>query len=271
MPAAVRTLRDAIAAAAHELESAGCDTPRLDAELLAAHALGAGRERVHLDGGEALDGATARRFAALVARRAAREPVAYIAGRRAFHGIELEVDRRVLVPRPETELLVDLALELPHGAWVHDSGTGSGAVALAVAARRPDLRVTASDVSTDALAVARENARRLGLAVELLEGEGVPPRAAAADLAVANLPYVRAGEWEALAPEIRLYEPREALVSGADGLEAIRALVAGASAGAAVALEHAPDQAAAVRSLLRDARTLRDLAGRERVTAGSVP
>lgn len=271
MPAAVRTLRDAVAAAARELESAGCDTARLDAELLAAHALGVARERVHLDASESLDAAAAGRFDALVERRAAREPVAYIVGRRAFRGIKLAVDRRVLIPRPETELLVEVAIALPHGAWVHDAGTGSGAVALAIAAERGDLRVTASDVSPDALAVARENARRLGLALDLFEAAGIPPPAAGADLVVANLPYVCAGEWEALAPEIRLYEPRQALVAGADGLDAIRGLVSRARAGTAVALEHAPAQARAVGSMLRDARTMPDLAGRERVTVGAVP
>ncbi|MFL5782209.1 MAG: peptide chain release factor N(5)-glutamine methyltransferase [Thermoleophilaceae bacterium] len=268
MATAVPTLRGAVAAAAARLEAAGCDSPRLDAELLAAHALGVGRERIHLDAREPLEASAGRRFEELVARRAAREPVAYIVGRRAFRGIELAVDPRVLIPRPETELLVEVALELPAGAWVHDLGTGSGAIALALAAERPDLRVTASDVSPAALEVARSNARRLGLPVELSDGSGLP----AADLVVANLPYVADGEWDALAPEIRLYEPRIAVVAGPDGLEAIRSAVADrGAAGAAIALEHAPAQAGAVRSLLADARTLRDLAGHERVTVGRLP
>jgi release factor glutamine methyltransferase len=266
MATAVRTLRDAVAAAAAELEAAGVDSPRLDAELLAAHALGVGRERVHLDGRDPLAPAAARRFGELVARRVAREPVAYIVGRRAFRGIELAVDRRVLVPRPETELLVEVALELPEGAWVHDLGTGSGAVALAIAAERPDLRVTGSDVSADALAVARANARRLGLAVELFDG----PPPAAADLVVANLPYVTESEWEGLEPEITRYEPRAALVAGRDGLDAIREAVTMVGP-ATIALEHAPAQAAAVRSLLAEPETLRDLAGRDRVTVGRAP
>jgi len=178
----------------------------------------------------------------------------------------LAVDRRVLVPRPETELLVEVALELPRRAWVHDAGTGSGAIALAIASERPDLRVTASDSSPDALAVARQNARALGLGVELFDGPGVPAVARGADLVVANLPYVAEGEWSSLAPEIVRYEPRDALLAGADGLDAIRELLA-APVGR-VALEHAPDQAARVRSLLRNARTLQDLAGRDRVTVG---
>jgi release factor glutamine methyltransferase len=301
MATAVRTVRDAVAAATAVLEAAGCESPRLDAELLAAHALGVGRERVHLDARAPLGADAAGRLDQLVARRAAREPVAYIAGRRAFRGIELTVDRRVLIPRPETELLVEVALELSQGCGVHDAGTGSGAVALAIAAERPDLRVTASDPSGNALEVARANAGRLGLAVDFFEAPGVPAQVVGADLVVANLPYVAEGEWESLAPEITRYEPREALVSGADGLDAIRELVTGVAAVAAgrgsrrspsephslrslakrssgehraprptIALEHAPHQAAAVRSLLAEAYTLPDLAGYDRVTVGRV-
>lgn len=270
MATAVRSVRDAVLAAAAELRRAGCDAPRLDAELLVAEAAATTRERLVLDPSAALDGGADARLDALVARRAAREPLAYVLGRRAFRRLELEVDRRTLIPRPESELLVELALELPRGAWVHDAGTGSGAIALALADERPDLRVSASDPSADALAVARANAARLGLAVELWETGGLPRAAARADLVVANLPYVSEGEWDGLAPEIVRYEPREALVAGPDGLSAIRELVASAPAGARLALEHAPHQAAAVRALLAGARTERDLAGRERVTLGTV-
>jgi len=231
--------------AARRLAEAGCDTPRLDAELLL-------REGADLE------------------RRIAREPVAYILGRKGFRWIELSVDRRVLIPRPDTETLVEMALELaPDGARVHDVGTGSGAVALALKAERPDLVVSASDASADAVDVARENARRLGLEVSLAVARGLPP--GDYDLVVANLPYVREDEWDELGPEIRLYEPREALVSGADGLDAIRSLVGAAPAGTLLALEHAPAQTEGVSELLAEPRTVRDLAGRERVTAGRAP
>jgi len=234
-----------VSGAARRLADAGCDTPWLDAELLL-------------------------REGADLGRRVAREPVAYILGRKAFRWIELHVDRRVLIPRPDTETLVETALELaPRGGRVHDVGTGSGAVALAIKAERPDLVVSGSDASQGAVDVARENARRLGLDVDVATARDLPP--GHYDLVVANLPYVREDEWDGLAPEIRLYEPREALVAGRDGLDAIRALVGSVPPGTLLALEHAPAQAEAVRGLLDKSRTLRDLAGRERVTVGRAP
>jgi release factor glutamine methyltransferase len=175
-----------------------------------------------------------------------------------------------LIPRPDTETLVEVAFELaPAGARVHDVGTGSGAVALALKHERPDLSVSGSDASADAVDVARENAARLGLDVPFSVAAGLP--AGEWDLVVANLPYVREDEWAGLEPEITRYEPREALVSGADGLDAIRSLVSAAPAGTLLALEHAPDQGEAVRALLAGARTVRDLGGRERVTVGRAP
>ena len=255
-----------LAAAASALAAAGCDTPRLDAELLLAHALGTDRAGVVARD----DGPPPPAFAGYVERRARREPVAYIVGSKAFRRIELLVDRRVLIPRPETETLVEGALELlADGARVHDVGTGSGCVALALKDERPDLAVTGSDASAAAVEVARANAERLGLDVAFAVARELP--AGGFDLVTANLPYVREDEWAALAPEITTYEPRDALVAGTDGLAAIRALVAGAPAGTRLALEHAPDQAGTVRALLRTAETRRDLAGRERVTVGAVP
>ncbi len=252
-----------MAEAVARLADAGCDTPRLDAELLLADALGIDRLDLYTRDRDEPPG-----FADRVARRAAREPVAYITGRRAFRNVELAVDPRVLIPRPDTETLVEVALALlPDGARVHDVGSGSGAIALALKDERPDLVVSGSDASPDAVEVARANADRLGLEVSFAAARGLPP--GDYDLVVANLPYVREDEWDALAPEIREYEPREALVSGADGLDAIGELVAAARSGMRLALEHAPDQAAEVRALLHDASTTRDLAGRERVTVGT--
>ena len=264
---AVAPARDAVAAATDSLRAAGCETPRLDAELLVAAAAGVARLDLVADPDLGIEPAAARTLMGWVRRRARREPVAYILGRKAFRGIEVAVDSRVLVPRPETELLVEVAMELaPEGARVHDVGTGSGAIALALKDERPDLTVSASDRSPVAVEVARRNAERLGLAVEVAVGTGLP--AGEYDLVVANLPYVRDDEWEALAPEIRDYEPREALAAGAEGLDEIRALMRDAPPGTLLALEHAPGQAEAVREMLDGAETRADLAGRERVTTG---
>jgi release factor glutamine methyltransferase len=266
MPATSMTARDAVGAAVDALAAAGCDTPRLDAELLIADALGVDRGALIADRERALPPGAARTIGDRIRRRVAREPVAYILGRRGFRRIELAVDRRVLIPRPETELLVEIALELPRGASVHDVGTGSGAVALALLDERPDLRVTASDVSADAVAVARANAARLGLPLEPFAADGLP--SGDYDLVVANLPYVAEADWDRLAPEIGRYEPRRALSSGPDGLDAIRSLVVQAPPGTRVALEHGSAQGAAVRALVDAAETHRDLAGHERVTVG---
>ena len=264
---AVAPARDAIAAATDSLRAAGCETPRLDAELLVAAAAGVARLDLVADPDLGIEPAAARTLMGWVRRRARREPVAYILGYKHFRRLEVAVDSRVLVPRPETELLVEVALELaPPGARVHDVGTGSGSIALALKDERPDLTVSASDRSPVAVEVARRNAERLGLAVEVAVGTGLP--AGEYDLVVANLPYVRDDEWEALAPEIRDYEPREALAAGAEGLDEIRALMRDAPPGTLLALEHAPGQAEAVREMLDGAETRADLAGRERVTTG---
>jgi release factor glutamine methyltransferase len=260
------TVREALDAAVPAIEAAGCDTPRLDAEVLIADALGVDRAALHSDPNRAIAGAEARVISARIRRRVAREPVAYIIGRRGFRHVDLVVDSRALIPRPETELLVEVALELPEGARVHEVGTGSGAVALALLDERPDLAVSASDASPQAAQLARLNAKRLGLPLTVDVVSGLPD--GEWDLVIANLPYVRQDEWDGLPPEIRGYEPREALVSGADGLDAIRSLVADAPSGTRLALEHSPTQAEAVRALLRGAQTRRDLSGRERATVG---
>ena len=262
-------MREVLDAALPALTAAGCDTPRLDAELLVADALGADRATVVASPELPVPPAAARLLAERIRRRVGREPVAYILGRKGFRRIEVEVDVRVLIPRPDTELLVEVALALPEGARVHDVGTGSGAIALALLDERPDLVVSASDSSAAAVAVARHNAARLRLPLTVTEARGLP--AGEYDLVLANLPYVREDEWAGLEPEITRFEPPEALVAGSDGLDAIRELVTDAGAGTRLALEHAPDQAAAVRGLLDDAETRRDLAGRERVTVGRAP
>ncbi|MGI8411028.1 MAG: peptide chain release factor N(5)-glutamine methyltransferase [Solirubrobacteraceae bacterium] len=267
------SIGDALGRARAELERAGCDSPRLDAELLLSCVLGVTRARLVLDRAAVLDAEAAERFEALLSRRGAREPVAYILGRREFRRISLTVDRRVLIPRPETELLVEVGLSLRGGSRVVDVGTGSGAVALALKDERPDLDVTGTDSSVDALAVARENAHRLGLEVRFVPADLID--GTDCDAVLANLPYVADG-CAALAPEIALYEPPKALFGGADGLDLVRRLVSRlgpASSVSLVALEVGFDQAQAVSGLLRRAafdavECRRDLAGHERVIVG---
>ncbi len=263
------TARDALDAATTALEAAGCMSPRLDAELLIADALGVRREQLFLDPDMEVTPSAARVIAEHVRRRNEREPVAYILGKKGFRNLELKVDPRVLVPRPETELLVEAALDLPEGSRVHDVGTGSGAIALALLDERPDLRVTASEVSPEAADLARENAELLGLPLEVEVADGLPP--GDYDLVIANLPYVRDDRWEVLMPEINRYEPRVALTGGVDGLDAIRELMAAIPPGTRVALEHAEDQADAVREMLDDAVSYPDLSNWDRITVGRAP
>jgi release factor glutamine methyltransferase len=263
------TVRDALDAASTALEAAGCMSPRLDAELLIADALGVGRERLFLDPDMEIPPPAARVIAGHVRRRNEREPVAYILGKKSFRNLELKVDERALVPRPESELLVEAALDLPEGARVHDVGTGTGAIALALLDERPDLHVTASEVSEEAAELARENAQLLGLPLEVEVADGLPP--GEYDLVITNLPYVRDDRWDVLMPEINRYEPRVALTGGADGLEHIRELVAALPSGTRVALEHADDQAEAIREMLDDAVSYPDLANWDRITVGRAP
>lgn len=269
-------VREALLAATDALTAAGVDTPRLDAEVLLAEAMGRDRTGLAAEPEAPVDAGAARRFGEMVRRRIRREPVAYILGRKGFRGIELLVDRRVLIPRPESELLVEVALELEPGN-VLDVGTGSGAIALAVAAELPECDVVATDTSGDALEVAGENAERLGLATRVSFERGTVPATRRFDLVLANLPYVREGELASLEPEISEYEPRQAVVAGADGLEAI-AVVAAASCAAltdrgALALEVGAGQAGEVAELLVDlgfaqVEGRQDLAGIPRAVLG---
>ncbi len=266
-------VRDALDGAVTAIAAAGCETPRLDAELLLAYVLGVGRERL-LTGNLLVAGPAVRAFQDAVKRRAVeREPVAYIVGRRSFRRLELSVDRRVLIPRPETELLVEAGLGLGAGARVLDLGTGSGAVALALKDERPDLHLSASDISQPALDLAARNGERLELEVQWLHADLLAGLEETFDAILCNPPYVAESERALLAPEIVRHEPREALFAGADGLSVIRALLAQLAEAHRVrflALEIGAGQARAVAELARAAgfdavRFERDLAGIQRV------
>jgi release factor glutamine methyltransferase len=253
---------------------------RWEAEALLAHALGRDRSWLFAHGDDSLDGADAESFAALVERRRGGEPLAHVLGRRAFWRLDLRVTPATLVPRPDTELLVELALErLPEesAADVLDLGTGTGAVALAIAMERPAARVVAVDASDAALEVARANAADHGLgSVEFVRSDWFAALAGRTfDVVVGNPPYL-AGDDPHLAGELR-YEPRAALVSGYDGLDDIRRIAVDARAatreGGWLLLEHGWTQGEAVRAILaeagwRDIKTNRDLEGRDRVTQG---
>jgi release factor glutamine methyltransferase len=274
-PLAQTSVRDALDSALIALTAAGCDTPRLDAELLLADAMGVDRAVIVSDPGRGLTPEQARRFQGYAMRRAQREPVAYILGTKGFRTIDLLVDGRVLIPRPETEHLVEAALGLPRGARVADVGTGSGAVALALKAERPDLDVVATDASPAALAVARANVQRLALEVELLEGDLLEPVEGPLDAVLSNPPYVADGERGTLAPDITRHEPAMALYAGADGLSLIRRLAPQAAVAGAglLALEVGFGQAGAVAEIVAaagfaDTRAVADLAGIERVVVG---
>ena len=269
---------DALAALRARLADAS-PSASLDAEVLVAQVLGMGRAALAADPDRGMAPEELLALESLVRRRLAGEPVAYLTGRREFWSLELEVTADVLVPRPETELLVERALAaiagLPNPA-VLDLGTGSGAVAIAIAVERPDASVTATDVSAAALAVAKRNAAGLGLRnLRFCEGAWYAPLADACfDVIVSNPPYVAAGDpaFDALR-----HEPRLALVGGSDGLEAITAVASGAhghlTPGGWLLVEHGSSQGDAVRGLLRSAgfakiTTRTDLAGLPRVTEG---
>ena len=258
-------VREALAETERRLGAGGIDTPRVDAEWLVAHVLGVSRTDIYAR--EEID---ASALEPLVARRERREPLAYVLGEWGFRRLTLKTDRRALVPRPETEVLVDRALALIHGLRaprVLDVGVGGGAIALAIADEHPDAQVTGVDTSAEALALARENADRLGLRVDLQAG-GLDAAAGGWDLVVANPPYVRPADWAELQPEIQEWEPRAALVGEDVHEELVR--IARTRALAVEVGDGQADQVAAAfaDSGYGDIRITPDFTGRERVVEG---
>lgn len=260
----------------------GLASARLEAEILLAHTLKISRALLLARLGDPISSADAAQFAGMVARRAQREPIAYIVGHQEFYGLDLYVDRRVLIPRPETEHVVELALnalkKIPHpGPVMADAGTGSGAIALALARNTTDAKIIATDISADALAVARLNATRLNLGervefrnTDLMEGITTP-----IDILTANLPYIPLEREAQLPREIRQYEPRLATIAGPDGLSVVRRLLKQLDAHLARAgfafLEISEEQGEAARELVKamlpraEVEVHRDLEGLDRV------
>ena len=261
----------AMLAASRRLREAGVDSPQLDSALLMGHVLGVSKTRLYAHPDHKLTPAEIAAFEALVGRRMRREPIAYLIGYRSFYGLDITVDPRVLIPRPETEMLVERALAhlqaLARGGQtpkVADVGTGSGAIAVALAVNAPEALIYAMDVSQDALDVAAQNIWRyaLGEQIQLIPGNLVDALPEPVDVIVANLPYVASGDLPGLAPDIRDFEPSLALDGGAGGVQPIRALFADLASpagagklrpGARLYLEIGAEQGASVQALARAA------------------
>lgn len=275
------TIAEALEWAVRRLQEAS-DSPRLDAEVLLAHALGTARSHLYAWPERELDAAAAQRAEALIGRRAEGVPVAYLTGRQEFWSLPLEVNEATLIPRPETELLVELALaRLPAAApcTVLDLGTGTGAIALALASERPDLDVAATDLAVATLELAKENAQALDLSerVSFFQGDlldALPDAWRSLDMLVSNPPYIGTSERGQLMRDVRDFEPEGALFSGEDGLDILRRLIPASldllKPGAYLLLEIGYRQGSAVTGLLKDAgfeeiAILPDLAGRDRV------
>lgn len=267
-----RTVSAVLDDAAERIAAAGVEQARADAEKLVADSMGVKPEDLQVDSGGEIPADVAELIEQRVQRRVEREPMAYILGRAPFRQLEIAVDERVLWPRRETELLVEVGIELPEGARVHEVGTGSGAISLALLSERPDLRISASDLSPEAVEAARENAERLGLDLDVRVAEGLPDDLEGIDLVIANLPYVTDETIFDRSPEIQK-EPRIAVTGacGADGLGVIRGLIEETPSGWRMAMEHDTHHGPAMRELLRDATTLQDYEGDERVTVGFAP
>jgi release factor glutamine methyltransferase len=268
-----RTVSALVDDAAERLAAAGIDTPREDAEAIVADSLGVEPRDLSVDSADDVSEEVAADIEGKVKRRVERDPLAYVLGRAPFRNLEIAVDERVLWPRQETELLVEVAVEkLPQGARVHEVGTGSGAIALALMSERPDLVVTASDLSPEAVEAARENAERLGLDFDVQVAKGYPDDLGEVDLVIANLPYVTDDTIFERSPEIQ-HEPRIAVTAdcGEDGLGVIRGLIAETPSGTLMAMEHDTHHGPAMQELLNEAETLRDYQGNERVSVGKAP
>ncbi|MCG8403473.1 MAG: peptide chain release factor N(5)-glutamine methyltransferase [Firmicutes bacterium] len=276
------TLREELVRAARFLNGRGVSSPGLDAEVLLAHVLGRDRVYLYRESQRYLDGEAARRYRALLKRRAGGEPVAYLTGRKEFMGLDFIVGPPVLIPRPETELLVENALAALAGSPGHpavvDVGTGSGAVAVSLARLASRCAVYATDISAEALMLARENAARHGVAVEFFHGDLLSPLRGVLEpgsvaVITANLPYIPKEELSSLPREVRDYEPRTALDGGFDGLEPYRRLVPVAAQylapGGMLLMEISPDQAERALALALPPRwesaPVPDLAGRTRL------
>lgn len=280
MPPVATTVSHCLADASQRIGSAS-DSARLDAELMLCHALGCSRAWLFAHAHDPLEAGQLERFQPLLARRLRGEPVAHILGRRGFWTLDLAVDPSTLIPRPDTELLVEAALErigADARLRVADLGTGTGAIALAVASERPCVEVVAVEQSPEALVLARRNLEASGLGnIELRHGSWYGPLAGERfSLIVSNPPYIAADDPHLDQGDVR-FEPRSALVSGADGLDDIRLIVAGAAAhlqpGGWLMLEHGHDQGEAVRALMAAAGLVevgsrQDLAGHERIGFG---
>jgi release factor glutamine methyltransferase len=255
------SIRQLLIEATWLLQSEDLDTPRLDAELLLGHVLGLTRAQIHAHPERRLDAAELDSYHELIERRRQHEPVAYITGHKEFYGLDFYVDRRVLIPRPETELLVEKGLEIgqatSHSPTIADVGTGCGAMAISLAVHLHQAIIYALDASSEALEVAALNRRRYSVEkhVHLLQGDLLSPLPEPVDLIVANLPYVSGGEWERLPRTITAYEPHSALDGGPDGLDIIRRLLAQArphlKPQATILLEIGATQGAAVTDLAR--------------------
>lgn len=256
-------IRDVLAGAIERLSAAGCDTPRLDAEVLLAHCLGRDRTWLYLHVSDSLEEHQLKQFEALLRRREQRKPVAYLLGHKEFFGLEFQINPHVLIPRPETELLVETAIQwsiindqlsiVNEKFTIVDVGTGSGCIVVALAKHLPAASMIAIDTSPEALSLARLNAERHGAQINFLSGDLLESVVEPVNLIVSNPPYVSRAELAAAMPEVNVYEPRLALDGGEDGLEVVRRLLAQAGGklkpGGALLVEIGSTQGPAVRHL----------------------